>query len=335
MQIMNLKAQKMLINLAKNQVLNKQFSTFNFCSKKELPTKSISELEEYWDEFSGDYTNKISGSQVGVYSSMLNMMNIETKKNILETGLGPGYMIPFLIQRKQQDAHLTLTDLSSQFLAISQKRLEVFQSNPFGNLYDFEIKKIQPFQGEKKEFKDFNLILEKVNSEKLPYKDNQFDAYISSLCLQLTTNPQNMINEAYRVLQKEGIASFSVWGDRKISYIFTVAVQILKEEKIKIPEARSNFHLGKKEKLNKMLEEAGFQECIFWNQFMPWNWVTRESEVDSLLGDKIIQQLLELIENQEQKQNIMKKIKQRYLQIIKNDHQAIGLDTLAVIARKL
>merc|ERR1740123_2116510 len=59
------------------------------------------------------------------------------------------------------------------------------------------------------------------NAEKLSvYADASFDRYISSLCLMLTGNAENMLRESYRVLKPQGIAAFSVWGYREKSLYF-------------------------------------------------------------------------------------------------------------------
>lgn len=48
---------------------------------------------------------------------MITMMNIEKADCILETAVGPGILIPHLIQRVKSGAKIHLTDLSTDFLA--------------------------------------------------------------------------------------------------------------------------------------------------------------------------------------------------------------------------
>lgn len=53
------------------------------------------------------------------YVTMITMMDIETADSILETAVGPGILIPHLINRVKKGAKIHLTDLSSDFLAIT------------------------------------------------------------------------------------------------------------------------------------------------------------------------------------------------------------------------
>lgn len=98
---------------------------------------------------------------------MLNLLKIEDKKNILETAVGPGIQIPHLIHRKHPEARIVLTDLATEFLAITQKRLELFEQNPFQNLYDLDTSSLQKFS-EPVELSKFSVRLEEANAESMP-----------------------------------------------------------------------------------------------------------------------------------------------------------------------
>jgi len=57
----------------------------------------------------------------------------------------------------------------------------------------------------------------------LPFPDAYFNCYVSSLVLQLISDPVKQIHEAYRVLKAgSGRACFTVWGERDRSLIFTL-----------------------------------------------------------------------------------------------------------------
>jgi len=47
----------------------------------------------------------------------------------LEVAAGPGYLVPHLLQRKKEGAKVYLTDLATQFLAITKKRLELLSES--------------------------------------------------------------------------------------------------------------------------------------------------------------------------------------------------------------
>lgn len=63
-----------------------------------------------------------------------------------------------------------------------------------------------------------------------------------------------MLAEASRVLQKGGVAGFSVWGDDKGLYYYTLIPTVLKEMGKFTQEGRSYFHLNNREKLIEMME---------------------------------------------------------------------------------
>ena len=46
----------------------------------------------------------------------------------------------------------------------------------------------------------------------LPFKDKTFDSYIANYSLHLVKDHIEMLKESYRVLNDEGIATFSIWG---------------------------------------------------------------------------------------------------------------------------
>merc|ERR1719495_511698 len=92
----------------------------------------------------------------------------------------------------------------------------------------------------KKRLPEFNFAV--GNAEKLTFKDGEFDAYLSSLCLQIVENPAKMMQEAYRVLKPGGVAAFSIWGPEEMSSFWNsldAAYIAMKEELT----SKSNFHL--------------------------------------------------------------------------------------------
>lgn len=102
----------------------------------------------------------------------------------------------------------------------------------------------------------------KANSEDLPFEDASFDCYIANLSLMLVDNPQNMLSEAYRVLQDGSYAGFTVWGNQDHCNQFLFLTNTLNklgiENESDIPRA---FAMNDKTKLRKLVIDAGFNEC--------------------------------------------------------------------------
>lgn len=84
--------------------------------------------------------------------------------------------------------------------------------------------------------------IERANSENLDSLETETaDVYLSNLCLHLVENPQNMINEAYRVLKKGGNASFSVFGDKQNSLYFSLFDTFIEQQNKLNKEPTKNF----------------------------------------------------------------------------------------------
>ena len=54
-----------------------------------------------------------------------------------------------------------------------------------------------------------------ANCEDLPFHNEQFDSYISSLCFQITNDYSKALNEMYRILKPGGRFAFAIWGKKE------------------------------------------------------------------------------------------------------------------------
>ena len=110
----------------------------------------------------------------------------------------------------------------------------------------------------------------------LPYPDHWFDAYISNLCLQLISDPQAQIKEAYRVLKPGSRACFTVWGHKERSLMFTLAPMaqknVLKNKGLPVPEeetVKTNFDVARDIKdFEAYFKQTGFNQVKYWYQPM-------------------------------------------------------------------
>lgn len=83
------------------------------------------------------------------------------------------------------------------------------------------------------------------NNESLPFKGDQFDAYVANLSLMLVDNHKNQLTEAFRVLKSGGTAAFSIWGRRENTNQFTLFPRSMKECGFKAEAPpKSPFDLG-------------------------------------------------------------------------------------------
>lgn len=89
-----------------------------FCVKG----KSIKEIRQYWNENSENYLLLDSNAN-GFYYTLINMLKIEMRKNILEVGAGGGFLYGYSMKRKSPSAQYYATDLSDSMLEILCKRM--------------------------------------------------------------------------------------------------------------------------------------------------------------------------------------------------------------------
>ncbi|EAR95123.1 UbiE/COQ5 methyltransferase (macronuclear) [Tetrahymena thermophila SB210] len=276
--------------------------------------KSVQELETFWDSFSEKYVTQDNSINL-FYFSLLNMIKFDQRNKILEVGAGGGYLLNHALKYKKPSAEYFATDLSENMLKILCRRM---------NLQDC-------LSNQQVSQNLYNLTIQKANGEALQYQDDTFDCYISNLCLQLTSNPELMIKESYRVLQKGGSAGFSVWGEKDKSLFYTILPSVLSQFGYQEPPIRSNFHLNNREKLIEMMQNAGFKNVICWNQFAPFHHTT-EQEINNFLN---FPNNLQAIESTgENKEKVKQAIYQKLKEHIMEKNLPLGLDGLLVIGTK-
>jgi len=129
-----------------------------------------------------------------------------------------------------------------------------------------------------------NVVTGEGNSEALNFPDATFDRYYANYVLHLTTCPEKMIQEAFRVLQPGGMAGFVVWGRRENSPQFTLPVTTMTKAGLPLPQSttRSPFHLGDLEKTRGMLLAAGFGPVVAWYSVRVWLQVSSSFRLSSL-----------------------------------------------------
>ncbi|GAM19396.1 hypothetical protein SAMD00019534_025710 [Acytostelium subglobosum LB1] len=210
------------------------------------------EIQKKWDRFSSTFQynfepQTLPTAHVLVANLRLNIRNLPVPRAVLEVACGAGSGTKFCLDSKHPNTHLTAIDLSHDMLSLAKARLNVPQET--GEDTQRHIKLLQ------------------ANAEELPFADGAFDRYFSNYCLHLVLNPNVMLSECYRVLEKGGIATFSVWGRPQNSNTFTIIKKVLDElgfcqpsQPSDAPAPRTPFHLNDIELLKSMAKEAGFSK---------------------------------------------------------------------------
>ena len=110
-------------------------------------------------------------------------IDFKNPDKILEIGSGVGAQTEILLNR-YPDAHVTGVELSE----VQLNTAKAYISSKFdSSRYAYHL----------------------ANAEELPFEDNSFDAIYICWVLEHVQNPQNIIDECYRVLKKDGIISIT------------------------------------------------------------------------------------------------------------------------------
>ena len=171
-----------------------------------------------------------------------------------------------------------------------------------------------------------------ANNEKLPFASEEFNSYTANLSLQLVDNHMNQLREAYRVLGKDGIAGFTVWGKRESSTVFTFISKALAQAGIELPNPPlDSFHLGEdKQKLVEDAKKVGFKKAVTYYVTHYANYRDGEEAFEKLRNAPVFEHV---------PAEKMGLVKEKYIALFEefqkeNGGLAVNFDSLYLIAYK-
>ncbi len=269
---------------------------------------TTAEIEGRWDEFAARFVSEVEHISLRAARVAIDHLQLESAESILEIGCGGGGAgIEIKRRIRSTNAQLTLTDISNEMIKLATERFSKRDGDPL-------------------------LKIIRADGQALPFEDRSFDRILSCLNLMLIPDPNAVLSESARVLQPGGLSAWVVWGRPEHSHMMTITGQALKRVGISLPTpVRSNFHLGGRDTLKEMLETHGFDQVRRWYQPMITDVCSGEDfakmttalrpELADLAGDdQVYTELIQAI--------------QEVAQDILDRGEAIGLDTLIVIARR-
>ena len=230
--------------------------------------------------------NKFSAPNfLSIGLTILTLVDLSEFEAILETGCGTGQLALEILRRKKKESLFQAVDLTPSMVQLTAAKISKFAElakKPFGLLnYEAELTNIDDSELEKFplnedgtdsfEVADLNAKISTMNIEDLKgLGDQQFDLYLSVLCVHIAQETKKALTEAYRVLKPGGKLIFAVWGTKSSKGTSRVTPMILKEFKVKNTKKRSSYHLSDAEKTGKLVEEAGFSSVLTYETFSPW-----------------------------------------------------------------
>lgn len=291
--------------------------------------------KDFWDVFGSPYSEVFEDSSQPILYSLLTCLKISKADKILEESCGGGKSLPVVLSMKKRECEYWVSDFSENMLTLASKRMEYIERDLVGNLQFWDKSCFDPTvkKNWQEEFPKSRTFLRLLDNENLVGIENEtFDIVFSNLSLHLVTHPEKMLDEAFRVVKKGGKVGFSVWGGKEKSKFFTTVPMVLKKYGVELPNDRSNFHLNEREKVMKMMTEAGFKNVLCWYQFFPFNF-DEEGEYEKILEGKMNKMLIDSINDEEKRKEARKEILEEFMKPIRNC-EPVGLEALIVIGRK-
>ncbi|MEE2829629.1 MAG: methyltransferase domain-containing protein [Myxococcota bacterium] len=97
-----------------------------------------------------------------------------------------------------------------------------------------------------------------ASGERLPFEEECFDEAFCCLALMLVPNPTLILGELRRVLKRGGRFHVVVWGRKTHTTLMTLFEDVALELGLDWPEPpRSNWHLGRPQRLEEIAEDTG------------------------------------------------------------------------------
>ncbi|MEY3870931.1 MAG: hypothetical protein RLZZ338_4825 [Cyanobacteriota bacterium] len=171
--------------------------------------------------------------------ALLNSVNAKSGTKLLDIATGPGYVAH---RAHQRQCHVIGVDFSEAML---EKAREIHPDIEF----------------------------QQGDASNLPFEDNIFDAVVMNFGILHLAQPDQAIQEAFRVLHSPGKFAFSVWEglDKSIGLrIVHEAIQAYGNLDIDLPEGPPFFRFSNPAHCMASLEEAGFINPVIETVAMTW-----------------------------------------------------------------
>lgn len=180
-----------------------------------------------WKKHSDNYSKHFESISTKIYSKLLSLSHLSTSNNIVEVSCGTGNGLEMIRKDLKIDTKIYASDISKYMIEKSKNR----------NLDNIQF-----------------TIAENSN---LPYPSDFCDRYISNLSLHIVRKRTQMLQEANRVLQKGGLATFSIFSTPSPTNIIQIIEKSCSDSEFWLKN-RSLFDLEDEKTTTKLLQSAGF-----------------------------------------------------------------------------
>ena len=202
-----------------------------FSSAPATSTKSIDDIEHYWEKGLKWYTMMNQELSLKAYKTLVPFLDLKQAKKILEIGGGTGAGASQIIPHMSPSATYMLTDHIECFLKVAREK----------NLPQTEIIKCSP--------------------DNLPFSGESFDRFIALATLEELDTTKKIIQEAYRVLLPGGIMAASLSGKRESDSYRLIMDKVKNKFDITSPFKFRN-ELKNLGQIMKLFEKTGFNKVF-------------------------------------------------------------------------
>ena len=183
-----------------------------------------------WKRHSDNYSRHFESISSKIYTQLLSMSQLSTAKSIVEVSCGTGNGLEMMRKDLKINTKIHASDVSKHMIEKSKNRR-------LGNIF-FSV----------------------AENSNLPYPSSFCDRYIANLSLHIVRKRSEMVKEAFRILQDEGVASFSVFSQPSPSNIIQMIEETCEESEFWLKN-RSLFELKDMKKNLGLIGAVGFIEA--------------------------------------------------------------------------
>ncbi|HEY9651102.1 MAG TPA: methyltransferase domain-containing protein [Coleofasciculaceae cyanobacterium] len=257
-----------------------------------------------WQQSVEQYHSSFGSLTNQMIDPLLKAVKTQTGTKLLDIATGPGYVATAAHKRQCQVIGL---DFSESMLAKAR------QLNP----------QLEWVQG---------------SAESLPFPDGQFDAVVMNFGILHLAEPQQAIQEAFRVLRRPGKFAFTVWDvpEKSIGLkLIYEAIQAYGDLEVSIPEGPPFFYFSQPENSINALQKAGFTKSSIEQIDLNWQLSNADELFDAFYKGTARTGGLLRRQSAENFENIRVAVHQKTSSYLKENQLVLPMSALIVSGEKL
>lgn len=176
--------------------------------------------KKHWDNYAKEFSLSRGLENNPIVAALGNLAKIRSSNSIIDVGCGPGYGVKYLSHLCKTGTIIYGVDFSSEMITICNEVFSQYIDFNSNTNNSFEV--LQPITTSTTDklsltpsTQGVHVKFIEANCESLPFQNEQFDSYISSLCFQITNDYSKALNEMYRILKPGGHFAFAIWGKKE------------------------------------------------------------------------------------------------------------------------